>query len=50
MVMTMVSMATNMIKNGSVGGFLNEQDKSSVFHWHCEAPDCMVDGASMQEA
>ena len=49
MVMIIVSIATNMIKNGFVGGFLNVQDNSSELHIHCEAPDCTVDGASRQE-
>jgi hypothetical protein len=50
MVISIVSSATNMMKNGLLGGFLSVQDSAAEFHWHCEDPASMADGASMQEA
>lgn len=50
MVMIIVSSATNMMKNGLLGGFLSVHESAAEFHWHCEDPASMEEGASIQEA
>ena len=50
MIIIIVSIATRMMKKGSVGGLFKEQEESLGFQSHCEAPDCTRDGVSRQDA